>query len=135
MRRSASALNSRRASPTSIASRPSKVAGVGETRDGRAVAWNLVAGINDPERGSERAIWVDGDPVGEPPPATFEGLEAIDVGDGRLEFSAEAERRNEQGRPFAYSYRQPFGTFTGTLPGGLELASGLGVMEHHEASW
>ena len=43
--------------------------------------------------------------------------------------------RKEQRRPFAYTYRQPFGSFAGTLPGGLELASGLGVMEHHEASW
>ena len=92
-------------------------AGVGETRDGRAVGWNLVAGVNDPERGSERAIWVDGAAAAEPPPATFHGLEAIEVGDARLEFTAEAERRKEQRSPFAYSYRQPFGTFTGTLPG------------------
>ena len=110
-------------------------AGVGETRDGRAVGWNLVAGLNDPEQGSERAIWVDGVAAPEPPPASFDGLEAVAVGDARLEFSAETERRSEQGRPFAYSYRQPFGTFTGSLPGGLELASGLGVMEHHEADW
>ncbi len=110
-------------------------AGVGESRDGRAVGWNLVAGLNDPEQGSERAIWVDGVATAEPPPASFDGLDAIDVGGARLEFSAETERRSEQGRPFAYSYRQPFGTFTGSLPGGLELATGLGVMEHHEADW
>ena len=34
-----------------------------------------------------------------------------------------------------YSYLQPLGTFSGALPGGLELASGLGVMEHHDAHW
>ena len=34
-------------------------AGVGTTHDGKAVAWNLVSGINDPPRGSERAIWLD----------------------------------------------------------------------------
>ena len=34
-----------------------------------------------------------------------------------------------------YSYRQPFGTFAGTLPGGVELESGLGVMEFHDAHW
>jgi hypothetical protein len=34
-----------------------------------------------------------------------------------------------------YSYRQPFGTFTGSLPGGLALAEGFGVMEHHDAHW
>lgn len=110
-------------------------AGVGETTDGRAVAWNLVSGINDPDRGSERAVWIDGEPR-EVGPATFDGLEAIEVDGTRLEFTAEAERSKEESKPWAkYSYRQPFGTFSGTLPGGLELASGLGVMEHHDAQW
>ena len=35
-------------------------AGVGSAADGRPLAWNLVAGINGPERASERAIWADG---------------------------------------------------------------------------
>jgi hypothetical protein len=34
-----------------------------------------------------------------------------------------------------YTYRQPFGAFAGTMPGGLELDHGLGVMEHHDAHW
>jgi hypothetical protein len=111
-------------------------AGVGETADGRAVGWNLVSGINDPPTNSERAIWVDCEPS-EPGPVEFEGLEAVAFDDGsRLQFSAEAERRKEERKPFVkYSYVQPFGTFSGTLPGGLELASGFGVMEHHDARW
>ena len=32
-------------------------------------------------------------------------------------------------------YRQPFGTFAGTLPGGIELAEGYGVMEQHDVRW
>ena len=36
---------------------------------------------------------------------------------------------------FASDYRQPFGTFTGTLGGGVELAEGFGVMERHTARW
>ena len=32
-------------------------------------------------------------------------------------------------------YRQPFGVFSGTLPGGLELAEGYGVMEQHDVHW
>ena len=32
-------------------------------------------------------------------------------------------------------YRQPFGTFAGELPGGLELAEGYGVMEDHDVHW
>lgn len=111
-------------------------AGVGELADGRAVAWNLVAGVNDPERNSERAIWVEGEPT-EPQPVSFEGLDAVSFADGaRLEFTAEAERAKSENRWLVrYAYRQPFGTFRGTLPGGLELRHGLGVMEHHDATW
>lgn len=111
-------------------------AGVGVTADGHPVGWNLVEGINDPAEGSERALWLDGQPA-EAPPSRFEGLEAIAFDDGaRLQFSAEAERRRSENKLVVrYSYRQPFGTFTGTLPGGVELASGLGVMEHHDAWW
>jgi hypothetical protein len=111
-------------------------AGVGTLRDGRAVAWNLVEGVNDPPERSERAIWVDGQPS-EPAPVTFDGLDAIAFDDGsRLEFTAEAERLASQNLLLVrYSYRQPFGTFRGALPGGLELSDGLGVTEHHDALW
>jgi hypothetical protein len=111
-------------------------AGVGEAADGRSIGWNLVAGINDPPTGSERAIWVDGEPA-EPGPVTFEGLDAIASVDGeRLEFTPEAERwRNQNLLVVRYRYRQPFGTFAGQLPGGIELAEGMGVMEHHDAVW
>jgi uncharacterized protein DUF2804 len=111
-------------------------AGVGRTVDGRSVGWNLVSGVNDPPQRSERTIWVDGGPS-EPGPVSFEGLDAISFDDGaRLEFSAECERRKEEQKPFVrYSYRQPFGAFSGTLAGGLELEHGLGVMEHHDAHW
>jgi uncharacterized protein DUF2804 len=111
-------------------------AGVGAVRDGRQVAWNLVEGVNDPPTGSERAIWVDGEPF-EPAPVAFEGLAGIDFGDGaRLAFAAEAERRRDENWLVVRSrYRQPFGRFTGTLPGGLELEGGLGVVEQHDARW
>ncbi len=36
-------------------------AGVGRSTDGRALAWNLVEGVNDPVSGSERTVWVDGE--------------------------------------------------------------------------
>jgi len=111
-------------------------AGVGRTRDGRSVGWNLVEGVNDPERRSERAIWFDGEPS-EPGPVRFSELDAIDFGDGaRLEFAPEQERRASQKLPLvSYEYRQPFGTFAGTLPGGIELEYGIGVMEFHDAHW
>ena len=111
-------------------------AGVGALDDGRSVGWNLVSGINDPPQSSERAIWIDGAPV-EPGPVEFDALDAIGFDDGaRLDFEPEAERRREENKLIAsYSYRQPLGAFAGTLPGGLRLERGLGVMEHHDARW
>ena len=111
-------------------------AGVGTAADGRAVAWNLVEGVNDPAERSERAIWIAGEAPREPAPVDFEGLEAVAFADGsRLDFKAEAERSADQNMFLVKSkYRQPFGTFSGSLEG-IELADGIGVMESHEATW
>ncbi|HEY6730541.1 MAG TPA: DUF2804 family protein [Solirubrobacterales bacterium] len=110
-------------------------AGVGESVDGRALAWNLVEGINDPESGSERAIWVDGQPT-EPPPVRFLGNEAIDLGaGGQLDFAGESKHAHDDNFILIKSrYRHQFGSFSGSL-GGVALDSGLGVMEEHDARW
>jgi hypothetical protein len=109
-------------------------AGVGESVEGRNLAWNLVEGINDPPSGSERAIWVDGDPT-EPPPSRFDG-EGIDLGEGgRLAFHGESEHvHNENYVLIRSDYRHRFGSFSGSL-GDVELARGLGVVEEHDARW
>jgi hypothetical protein len=112
-------------------------AGVGAADDGRAVAWNLVSGINDPLRESERTIWVDGE-AAEVGPNTFaDDLSRVDFAEGGgLRFNPEAERaRSENIGLVRSSYRQPFGTFTGRLPGGIELDHGFGVMEEHDVRW
>jgi hypothetical protein len=107
-------------------------AGVGLATDGRRVAWNLVEGMNDPPQQSERSVWVDG-VASEAPPVSF-SPDLRRVGD--LEFTPEAERSREDNLlVLRSSYRQPFGTFAGSLPGGLELAEGLGVMERHDVAW
>jgi len=109
-------------------------AGAGRTVDGRAVAWNLVAGVHDAQRGSERTVWVDGVAHEAEPVAFAPGLDAV----GGLRFAAEAERARHDRVLFGLiesEYRQPFGTFGGTLPGGVELAGGFGVMERHRARW
>ncbi len=36
---------------------------------------------------------------------------------------------------FRSDYRQPFGAFSGELPGGLVLEEGFGVMEEHDVRW
>jgi hypothetical protein len=107
-------------------------AGVGLGLDGRELAWNLVAGVNDPPAGSERTVWIDGVPR-EAGPSTFApDLSAVDD----LRFSAGATReRRENLLLVRSSYRQPFGTFSGSLPGGIELAEGFGVMEDHDVWW
>lgn len=111
-------------------------AGVGTAVDGRELGWNLVSGINDPPERSERTIWISGEPF-EPGPVRFEpDLSGIDLDEGsRLDFEPEAERRASENLLLVRSsYRQPFGTFTGSLAG-LRLAQGRGVMEHHDAVW
>jgi len=107
-------------------------AGVGTDPGGRALAWNLVEGVNDPVTGSERTVWVDGRPV-EAPPARF----AADLsGVGELRFDAEATRQHHQNLGVVRSrYRQPFGTFSGRLPDGSQLSCGFGVMEEHDVWW
>lgn len=109
-------------------------AGIGSAGDGRAVAWNLVEGVNDPAENSERAIWLDGAPS-EPAPVHFDGMAGIEFAEGRLDFDSEsAHARDENFLIVSSRYRHRFGSFSGTL-GELQLTSGLGVMEEHDARW
>lgn len=111
-------------------------AGVGTAVDGRSVAWNLVAGVHDGQVSSERTVWVDGE-AREVGPATFGAeLERVACDGAALTFEQEAERRRVDRLVVIRSdYVQPFGVFSGTLPGGLQLARGFGVMERHRARW
>jgi hypothetical protein len=110
-------------------------AGIGSSVEGRPLAWNLVEGINDPPQGSERAIWVDGQPQ-EPPPCRFDAMGTIDIdAAGALRFAPESDHaRDDNYLLFRSRYRHRFGSFTGSLAG-CELATGLGVMEEHDALW
>ena len=117
-------------------------AGAGTGYDGAALAWNLVSGVNDPARGSERAVWVAGDPHECAPVSFRSDLGEICCEDGAsLRFAAEAERSHRQNLLIVSSdYRAPFGSFSGTLPGvrgggPVALAHGRGVVEHHRARW
>ena len=109
-------------------------AGNGLASDGRAVSWNLVTGVHDAPENSERTLWIDRVPA-EVGPVTFApDLSQVTFAEGgALEFSAWAAREENMNMLLMRSrYRQPFGTFTGTLPGGIELAQGYGVMEEHD---
>ena len=112
-------------------------AGTGVAASGEAVAWNLAEGIHDSPRASERTIWVAGEPR-EVGPVRFApdlgGLAFAEGGELRCEAEATRER-DDNLLVFRSRYSQPFGTFSGVLPGGIELAEGYGVMERHDVRW
>ena len=111
-------------------------AGAGVDEGGRALVWNLVEGIHDAPSGSERRVWVDGVPREIGPVAFDPDLRGVAFAEGgALTFRAEAvrRRRDELGL-VASDYEQPFGSFSGTLPG-LAVVGGRGVMERHRARW
>ena len=106
-------------------------AGVGVAESGEPVAWNLVDGLHDAPRASERTVWVAGQPR-EVGPVAFDGLAGV----GGLRFTAAATRaRRENLLVFRSDYEQPFGSFAGELPGAVRLRAGWGVMERHDVRW
>jgi hypothetical protein len=112
-------------------------AGVGRGPGGGPVGWNLVTGINDGPAASERSIW-SGDAAHEVGPVTFAaGLTAVAFAEGgRLTFEEEAVRaRRDDMLVVRSDYRQPFGRYSGLLPGVGRVDGGRGVMEHHVARW
>ncbi len=106
-------------------------AGCGTSETGSQITWNLVDGVHDSLANSERTLWVDG-VAREVAPVEF----AADLShvDG-LEFHAERERaRHDRMILIDSKYRQPFGTFTGSIDG-ITLRDGYGVMESHDVRW
>ena len=112
-------------------------AGVGRAADGRRVGWNLVSGVHDGAHASERTVWLDDAPREVGPVDFAHDLSQVSFADGgSLRFTQWAARRERINLLFVRSrYVQPFGTFAGELPGGLELAEGRGVMEDHDVWW
>jgi hypothetical protein len=112
-------------------------AGVGRAQDGRAVAWSVVDGLNDGPVGSERTLWVEGTPRELGPVGFGAALDGVSFAEGgALAFAREALRaRHDELGVVASDYAHWFGTFSGTLPAGLALAEGYGVMERHRARW
>jgi Domain of unknown function (DUF2804), C-terminal len=119
-------------------------AGVGRSDGGRLVGWNLVDGIHDDPLASERTVWLDGEPLAAGPATFADDLSEIASLPAQpatepttlLRFSEWSAREHSTNALLIRSrYRQPFGTFTGTLPKGLRLAEGYGVMEDHDVRW
>ena len=77
-------------------------------------------------------MWIDGRPI-EPGPSTF--ADELARVDGLRFMPEEVRERRDNLLLIRSAYRQPFGTFGGELPGGVQLAEGYGVMEEHDAWW
>lgn len=112
-------------------------AGVGRDAAGEPVGWNLVTGVNDGPLASERSVW-RGASAHEVGPVTFApDLSAVSFAEGgELAFEQEAVRERRDAMLVVRSvYLQPFGRYSGSLPGVGPLDDGAGVMEHHVAQW
>jgi hypothetical protein len=124
-------------------------AGAGTLATGEDVAWNLVDGIHDAPEASERTVWVAGVPREVGPVAFADDLAwvapAADEASAApaaahsgpaLRFAAEATRARRENLLLVRSdYEQPFGVFSGELPGAGALREGWGVMERHDVHW
>ncbi len=111
--------------------------GTAELADGRVATWSVIVGLNDRLPDIENTVWIDGRPLAVGPVTFARDLSSVAFADGTaLHFTQESERASTVDLFVIRSaYRQPFGTFTGTLPGGLVVRQGYGVMEDHRALW
>ena len=105
--------------------------------DGRSVEiqrliGRSLRGVIDFEALGERTVWIEGEPH-EVGPVNF-APDLSRVGD--LSFTEWSAREDDTNALLLRTkYRQPFGTFKGTLPDGTELREGHGVMESHDVKW
>lgn len=112
-------------------------AGAGFDQHGRLVAFNAITGLFDTPQQSERTIWIDGE-AHEVGPNTFsDDLATVSFSEGgTLRFQPEALIENRDNFLIVRSdYFHWFGTYSGTLPGGIELQEAYGVRERHDATW
>jgi Protein of unknown function (DUF2804) len=102
-----------------------------------SVGFNAITGLFDTPDNSERTRWIDG-VAQEIGPTTFsEDLSTVFFAEGgSLRFQPEALiDKHDNYLVVRSDYLHWFGTFSGTLPGGVELREGCGVMERHDARW
>jgi hypothetical protein len=112
-------------------------AGAGLDQHGRLVAFSAINGLCDSPVQSERTIWIEGD-ARETAPVTFsDDLSTVSFAEGgTLRFHPEALIENHDNFLLVRSdYYHWFGTYTGTLPGGIELREAHGVRERQDALW
>lgn len=111
--------------------------GTGTDALGRNVGWSVIVGLNDSPEASENTVWINGTPQEIGAVKFADDLSSVSFAEGgKLDFHQEVVRARRDNLILMRSdYSQPFGTFTGTLPGGIELREAYGVMERHDALW
>ena len=112
-------------------------AGAGMDQHGRLVAFNAITGLFDTPTNSERTIWID-DSAHEVGPNNFAAdLSTVSFAEGgTLSFQPEQLIEAHDNYLLIRSdYFHWFGTYRGTLPGGIELKEAYGVRERHDAVW
>lgn len=112
-------------------------AGAGLDQQGRLIAFNAITGLFDTPTNSERTIWID-DVAREVGPNTFSAdLSTVSFAEGGT-LTFQPEQLIEQHDNYLVirsDYFHWFGTYLGTLPGGIELREAYGVRERHDAIW
>ena len=112
-------------------------AGAGLDQHGRLIAFNAINGLFDTPTNSERTIWVE-DLAKEVGTNTFSAdLSTVAFAEGGT-LTFQPEQLIEQHDNYLVirsDYFHWFGTYSGTLPGGIELKEAYGVCERHDAVW
>ncbi len=112
-------------------------AGAGTDQAGRLVAFNAIIGLFDTPIESERTIWIE-NAAQEVGPNTFAAdLSTVSFAEGgTLTFHPEQLIEAHDNYLLIRSdYFHWFGTYSGTLPNGIELREAYGVRERHDAVW
>jgi hypothetical protein len=112
-------------------------AGAGLDQHDRLVAFNAITGLFDTPDQSERTVWIENDAREVGPNSFAEDLSTVSFAEGgTLRFQPEALIEHHDNLLLIRSdYFHWFGTYTGTLPGGIELREAYGVRERHDALW
>ena len=112
-------------------------AGAGTDQEGRLVAFNAITGLFDTPTNSERTIWIE-NVAREVGPNTFaDDLSTVSFAEGgKLTFHPEQLiEAHDNYLVIRSDYFHWFGTYSGTLPNGIELREAYGVRERHNAVW
>ena len=112
-------------------------AGAGTDQQGRLIAFNAITGLFDTPTNSERTIWIENEAQEVGPNRFADDLSSVSFAEGgTLTFHPEQLIENHDNYLLIRSdYFHWFGTYSGTMPNGIELREAYGVRELHDAVW